>query len=112
MLLLSSADFFKTIFFKIIFQEYSYSIRASKVLDPEQNRHFSVLIWVQTGCKGYQQMTKVVPYKEISNMCTKQNCFKTFLYPRMKIVKMHIVFNSYNESILSGLCEQPIKYIV
>ena len=45
--------FFKIYFLKKFFQEYHLSVR----LDPDQARHFSALIWVQTVCKSYQQST-------------------------------------------------------
>ena len=35
------------------------TIRVSNSLDPDEARHFSSLIWVQTVFKGYQQTTKV-----------------------------------------------------
>ena len=55
MLLLSSADSFsKSTPSKNSFRN---TIRVSNNLDPDQARHFSGLIWVQTVCKGYQQMT-------------------------------------------------------
>ena len=43
-------------FFKLIFSKKSFrnTIRVSNSLDPDQARRF-----VQTVCKGYQQMTKV-----------------------------------------------------
>ena len=39
-----------------------------KCLDPGQDRHKSVLIWLQTVCKGFQQMTKVTASKERDNI--------------------------------------------
>ena len=53
MLMFLSADIFKINFFKKIFRN---TIRVSNSLDPDQDRH-SVLLWVQTVCKGYQQTT-------------------------------------------------------
>ena len=38
-------------------QEYHQRV---KQLDPDQAHILSGLIWVQTVCKGYQQMTKVI----------------------------------------------------
>ena len=65
MLVLSSADFFSKLTFEI---NYSRNItRVSNGLDPDHDRRsvLSVLIWVQTFCKGYQQMTKVAASKKI-----------------------------------------------
>ena len=66
MLLLSSADFF---FQKLTFSKKSFrtTIRVSNCLDPDQDQHLSVLIWVQTVFKGYQQMV-VLPIV-ISALC-------------------------------------------
>ena len=50
LLTFSNNHFFKS--------SFSNTIRVSKSLDPDQDQH-SVLIWVQTVCKGYQQKTKV-----------------------------------------------------
>ena len=36
-------------------------------LDRDQDRLLSVLIWIQTVCKGYQQKTKVAASKERVN---------------------------------------------
>ena len=55
---MSFADFF----FKIIFFSKNYfrnTIRVSNTLD-----HSVSLIWVQTVCKGYQQMKKVATSSE------------------------------------------------
>ena len=41
---------------------FSNTIRVSNGLDPEQD--LSVLIWVQTACKGYHQTTKVAADKK------------------------------------------------
>ena len=56
MLFLPSADFFQNYLFKNSFRN---TIRVSNDLDPDQDRHLLVLIWVQTVCKGYQQTTLV-----------------------------------------------------
>ena len=47
------------LFSKLTFQRNSFrnTIRVANSLDPDQARH-SGLIWVQTVCKDYQQMTK------------------------------------------------------
>ena len=57
MLLLSPADFFQTYFF--FFNSFRNTIGVSNSLDLDQ-----VLIWVQSVCKGYQQMTQVAASKE------------------------------------------------
>ena len=56
MLFLSSADFFKLIFFKHFNQENFQSVKwfGSRV---------SVLSWVQTVCKSYQQTSKFAAKK-------------------------------------------------
>ena len=50
--------FFKVLFSKTIF---SNTIRESNSMDPDQDPCFDGLglIWVQSVCKGYQQMTLV-----------------------------------------------------
>ena len=40
------------------------AIIESNGLDPDQDRHLSVLIWGQAVCKGYQQTAKVAASKE------------------------------------------------
>ena len=57
--LLSSGVFFKINFSKKFFQEHYQS-----GLDPDRTDILSVLIWAQTVCKGYQQMTKFVTSKK------------------------------------------------
>ena len=39
-------------------------IRESNGLNPDQDRHFVHSSWVQTVCKGYQQMTTVAASKK------------------------------------------------
>ena len=46
--------FSKSFIFEKFFQEYHLSV---KQIDPDQARRLSGLIWVQTVCKGHQQMT-------------------------------------------------------
>ena len=50
-----------TVFFSLIFPKKSFrkAIRVSNSLSPDQDRHLSVLILVQTVCKGYQTTAKV-----------------------------------------------------
>ena len=56
-LMLLSADFFRNIL--------SGTLAACQTVWIHIRRNFlSVLIWVQTVCKGYQQMTKVAASKE------------------------------------------------
>ena len=50
--------FSKVSFFKILFQEHYCSLKRF------ESRSLSVLIWVQTIFKCYQQMTKVVAGRE------------------------------------------------
>ena len=49
------------------------TIRVSNSLDPDQARHLSGLIWVQTVCKGYQRTT--LAGKELIKFRNKMNCF-------------------------------------
>ena len=63
MLLLQSADFSKLTFSINSLKHYE-NIRVSTCLDPDKD-----LIWVQTVCKGYQQMTKVAASKERVKIC-------------------------------------------
>ena len=56
MLLLSSADFFKIIFFRKFFQEHYQSFKRWTQIRTDGR---SILIWVQTVCKGYQQTEKL-----------------------------------------------------
>ena len=53
-------------FFKLTFSKKSFrkTIRVSNSSDPDQARHLLGLIWVQTVCKGYHQMTKVSTSRE------------------------------------------------
>ena len=61
-MLLSSADlFFKTNFFKKLFQEHYKSV---KQFGSRSTDILSVMIWVQTVCKGYQQTTKFAASKK------------------------------------------------
>ena len=52
------------------------TIRVSDSLDPDQARFLSGLIWVQTDCKGYQQMTKHATSRQ---KCLIQNNFLVLL---------------------------------
>ena len=56
------------IFFKSTFLKNSFrnTIRVSDNLVPDQARHLSVLIWVQTVCKGYQQTKQLSGFFDIS----------------------------------------------
>ena len=56
------------IFFKSTFLKNSFrnTIRVSNNLAPDQAQHLSVLIWVQTVCKGYQQTTQLSGFFDIS----------------------------------------------
>ena len=37
---------------------FSHTIKMSNSLDPDQDRHDAILIWLLTVYKGYQQMTE------------------------------------------------------
>ena len=58
MLLLSSADFFKIIFFRKFFQEHYQSFKRWTQIRTDG---LSILIWVQTVCKGYISRRKKLP---------------------------------------------------
>ena len=72
MLLLSSADFFQNQLFQKILS--GALIECQTVWIQIRTDILSVLIWVQTVCKGYQQMTKVATSKERVNETMRQ-CF-------------------------------------
>ena len=55
MLLLSSSVFFSKLFFSK--NSFRNTMRVSNGLDPDQDQQMSVLIWVQTVYKGYEQTT-------------------------------------------------------
>ena len=57
MLFLLSADFYLNYVFKKFFLKHYQSVKQFRSI-------LSVLIWVQTVCKGYQQVTKVATCKE------------------------------------------------
>ena len=77
MFLLSSSDFFsKTDFFKTFFQEYYQSAKQCSL---HQDYVLSVLIWVQTVCKGCQQTTKVAASQEDVRHYKTNNNFKQIL---------------------------------
>ena len=61
--------FFSKLTFLKIFSERYQSVRqfGSKSGLTDRTYVLSVLIWVQTVCKGYQQMTKVAASKEVVN---------------------------------------------
>ena len=64
----SSADFLQNYFFQKI-------LRVPDCLDPDHRMYIlSVLIWIQTVCKDYQQMTKVAASKKRAIMVMK--CLK------------------------------------
>ena len=61
------------------------SVDSSNDLDPDQDQT-SVLIWSQTVCKGYQQMTKVA--FNMINLNSLNACF-LFIYFLPKIFQEH-----------------------
>ena len=65
MVLLSSAEFFQNYFFQKIHSE-TLSERQT-VLIKIRTDVLSLLIMVQTVCKGYHQMAKVAASKEVVN---------------------------------------------
>ena len=67
MLLLSSADFFQNELIRKIM------IRVLDSLDPFRTNILSVLIWVQTVCKGYQQTIKLTTCKERAKIFAKSD---------------------------------------
>ena len=89
--LLSSAGFFfKIIFFKKISQEHYQSVQ-------NRTKALSVLIWVQTVCKGYQQTINVVASKE-----------RVIIYS-YHIHVCHLIFLKYPRTMnLFGLTETEL----
>ena len=81
----SSVDFyFKINFFKKIFQEYCQSVVLSG------------LIWVQTVCKGYQQMTNVTTSNERMCMDTPGH-FAAIFHKGVIITHFLFVYPLYKE---------------
>ena len=73
---LSFADFFSKLTFSKKFFQVHY--HCQKVWIQTRTNIFSVPIWVQTVCKGYQQTTKVATSKErIVQSCFSQKLFST-----------------------------------
>ena len=60
--LLSSTDFFQNLPFQKVFQEHYQSVKRFWI--HIRINVLSVLIWIQTFCKVYQQTTKVAASKE------------------------------------------------
>ena len=83
MLLMSSADLFS----KLTFENNSFrnTIRVTNGLVSDQDDILSVLmsvlIWVQTVCKGYQQITKVVASKD----------YFIYMYMYIKVMYDHLL---------------------
>ena len=75
MVFLPFADFSKLTFSKTSFR---YTIRVSNGLDQDQTDILSVLIWVQTVCKGYQQTSKVATYSKERVSAKLCACIKLF----------------------------------
>ena len=65
MVLLSSADLSKLTFKKIFLHEHYQSVERKWI--QIRTDDLSVLIWVETVCKCYQQMTKVAASEERVN---------------------------------------------
>ena len=57
----------------------------SNGLDPDQDGHLLVLIWVQTVCKGFQQTTSPVASKELKQDIPN---FRETTYYHMKLFMM------------------------
>ena len=97
MLLLSSADFSKINFSKISFRNTD---RVSNSLDPHKDwtDKMSVLIWVQSACKAYQQTTKVAASKDtVQRTSTKERMHSELFYSAVhKTVRKHFKNNQMN----------------
>ena len=86
----SSVDFFQNYLFKKILSWNT--IRVSNSLNPDKDWHLSVLIRVQTVCKGYQQTSKFVVGRQRANMgqpmrngsyCKTRVKVQTFVNPEL-----------------------------
>ena len=112
MVLMLSANFFS----KLTFQN-SLSGTLSEChlnsLDPDQDRQFSlsVLIWVQTVCKGYQQTTKVA--------ASNKESVKYFSAKTYEILVLHIIWQrrlgrdcAYEQSHQSLYCRHTQSMVV
>ena len=95
--LLTSADLSKSTFSKISenYQCQTVWTRVSNSLIQIRTDILSVLIWVKTVCKCYQQMTKVTASKE-----------------RVKLDRAFALCCSLIQSVPKSLVLAPIKYII
>ena len=83
MLLLSPGDFFSKLnFFKMFFHNNYQNVKMVWIL--------SVLIWVQTVCKGYQQLTKVAA-ESLPRVNSGVRNGRTTLKPKLKSKRKEIL---------------------
>ena len=103
MLLLSSADFFKIINFK---KKSGTLSKCQMVWIQIRTNILLVLIWVQTVCKGYQQMTKVATSKE------RFKCNKIMFTPPSLPIPPPIFFLlTCNSSLVASIYNQSVKKV-
>ena len=94
--LLSSAYYFsKSTFLKKIFREH-YLAECQTVWIQIRTDILSVLIWIQTVCKGYQRMTKVAAGKKrFKSMCTLDKDQELYIFLSNKIYARPAACNIY-----------------
>ena len=105
-----------TLFSKLTLSNNSFrnTIRMSNGLDPDQE---SVLIWVQTVCKGLQKMTKVIASKEGVKTCHTK-CFFPYalnfflVLPLIKLWCYQVVINEVKSSETMGKVDIKTEYNV
>ena len=68
----------------------------SNGLDPDQDRVMSVLIWVQTVCKGYWRMIEVATSRERVNKKFCNQAILEDLLPIVSLYKSDILTNKSN----------------
>ena len=81
--------------------QMKFSVDILKVLIVDhffKKKNLSVLIWVQTVCKGYQLMTKITAIKERFNIKKIMNKYCSFF-----IHYVHVSAVPYNTLTFKGL---------
>ena len=105
MVLFISADFFQnSIFQKVLSGTLSV---CQTVLIQIRTNILSVLIWIKSDCKVYQQRTKVAPSKERVNTWVKVQNFQNPELKKTKSKKMQYAYKISNLSSLNGqMCSE------
>ena len=113
-----TADIFLQILNKLFLKKIRNTIRESNGLIQIRTDVLSVLIWVQTICKGYQQTTKVAADKERVKLKPHGiHCiirFSNKSYPNCIIIKHSFwsYFDSFiNEYGVSGLIDDVLEMV-